>query len=662
MAIKLKNIKYSTGAKITAGILVWLFFMGTFVSSAFLLSNHQTLFSNNYYESNQFQTEFTTRVHNVIELNVKLKNEEKIKASGEAESVISDNLDRIHRIQDRLSKTVNFAYYIKNPLDNEIITNLTTGNPNALDLIQKQATAVHYNQWGADSKDSSLDDSIHEMLAGTPYEVYAAVIEPLKPGDIFYDDYVAYARIKSFSPYVYYALIISILLMGITFIYLAFVTGRREKEGEIVHSLVDRIYTDVYSLLVFIAALLSIAVASNIPLQDRIESIVGFSIILGIDVLIGLPYVLSMIRQLKSKQLLRNSLVYRMIKGLTLFVKLSMNGKVFKVWTLFLLLAYGAANLMIFMYGCSSNNAPRFFCLLLIFNIAALYFAAKSLWSLSQIIEAAKEISTGNLDYIMDQTKLSVAFSDFAQDIQNIQGGLKKAVAKALEGERMKIDLITNVSHDLKTPLTSIINYVDLLKRGDLNQEKVDDYVGILEEKSARLKQLIEDLVEASKASSGNLTIKAEKVDLHELILQACGEYEDKLRVAELDLRLSTSDEKTLVFADGKHMWRIVENLFSNVTKYSMPHSRVYINLTISDQFGLLTIKNISAFPLEISSEQLTERFVRGDVSRTTEGSGLGLSIAQSLTTLQGGRFKIENDGDLFKVLVEIPLWTEMPE
>jgi len=662
--IRLKNIKYSVGAKVTVGILFCLFFMGAFVSGAFLLSNHQTIISKNYYESNQFHREFTTLDNNAIELNVRLKNEEKIKASGAPQSVIVDNLGRLHLLQNSLAKTVNFAYYIKNTSNKEIITNVTTENPDALALIQKQSTVVHHNQWGADSKAeyAMFDYNSQEMLAGTPYEVYAAVIEPLKPGDVFYDDYVTYYETKSFLPYVYITLISSILLMLIAFIYLVFVTGRREKGGEIGHSWLDNIYTDVYSLLVFIAALFSVAGARTIGLQNRVETIIGFSIILSLDVLIGLPYVLSMIRQLKSKQLFKNSLVCRMFTDIISLVKLSMNGKVFIAWTLLPLLAYGGANIYLFEEANrGAMSSPIFFIsILLIFNIATIFFAAKSLLSLSQIMEAAKEISTGNFDYTLDHTKISVAFSGFAQDIQRIQGGLKKAVAEAVQGERMKVDLITNVSHDLKTPLTSIINYVDLLKRGDLNQEKADEYVGILEEKSARLKQLIEDLVEASKASSGNLAVKAEKVDLHELVMQACGEYEEKLKVAELDLRISTTDKKTLVFADGKHMWRIVENLFSNVIKYSMPHSRVYVNISISDSFGLLTIKNISAFPLEISPEQLTERFVRGDVSRTTEGSGLGLSIAQSLTNIQGGKFKIEIDGDLFKVLVEMPLWTEI--
>lgn len=195
-----------------------------------------------------------------------------------------------------------------------------------------------------------------------------------------------------------------------------------------------------------------------------------------------------------------------------------------------------------------------------------------------------------------------------------------------------------------------------MLKKEDLCNEKAQGYVGVLEEKSARLKQLVEDLVEASKASSGNLAVRIEKVDLHELVLQACGEYEEKIKKAELDVRVVVADKKTLVYADGKHMWRIVENLLSNVTKYSMPNSRVYINIAKGHEYGILTIKNISAFPLDISPEQLTERFVRGDASRTTEGSGLGLSIAQSLTVMQGGHFRIEIDGDLFKVIVEMPL------
>jgi signal transduction histidine kinase len=200
---------------------------------------------------------------------------------------------------------------------------------------------------------------------------------------------------------------------------------------------------------------------------------------------------------------------------------------------------------------------------------------------------------------------------------------------------------------------------VDLLKHEDLGSQRAEEYVNILEEKTSRLKQLVEDLVEASKASSGNLAVNAEKLDLHELVLQACGEYEEKIKQAELDIRINAEEKNMYIYADGKQMWRIIENLFSNAIKYSMPQSRIYINLAKHMDYGSLTMKNISAFPLDISPEQLTERFVRGDVSRTTEGSGLGLSIAQSLTNLQGGSFNIEIDGDLFKVSIEIPISKE---
>jgi len=252
---------------------------------------------------------------------------------------------------------------------------------------------------------------------------------------------------------------------------------------------------------------------------------------------------------------------------------------------------------------------------------------------------------------------MSIAFSAFAENIQSIQMGLKKAVEDAIKGERMKTDLITNVSHDLKTPLTSIINYVGLLKKEPIENQKAQEYINILDEKSARLKVLIEDLIEASKASSGNLPVNIEKLDLCELVMQAVGEYRDKFENRGLDVRTITDEKNIYAQADGKHMWRIVENLLSNVLKYSMKNSRVYINIARNEDYGILTIKNISELPLEIPVEQLTERFVRGDMSRTTEGSGLGLAIAKSLTDIQKGYFRIETDGDLFKATVEIPLW-----
>lgn len=651
MDIKLKSIKYSIGAEVAAFVVVWLCIMCAAGSAVFLLYYHDTINNKGYYDTYQYKNEFSTLVSNVLEFNVKLKSEANIRSSGDAKDVVKSNLQRYYLLKKSLSDTVNFAYYFKNTQTGEVFTNIKTGD--AIALIKKQPTVVYYNQWTYEP-DYRFDHNIGQMLTEAPYEVYAAVIEPLKPGDEFYDSYINFTKAKTVSTYVAILLVLSTILMFLSFIYLVVVTGRREKGGKIALSFTDRIYTDVYSVLVFIAAVISVAIVTSMSYSLHNQVIMFIvALVFGIDILIGLSYVLSMIRQIKSGQIFSNTLCYKIFD-------LCFNGKTFKVWTLLLLIGYGVINGILFVAAADANSDEGFIVavfLLIPFNTAAIYFAAKSLLSLTHIMEATQEISTGNLDYALDNSQMSVAFSGFAKNIRSIQGGMKKAVAEAIKGERMKTDLIANVSHDLKTPLTSIINYVDLLKKEDLNNGEADKYVYILEEKSARLKQLIEDLIEASKASSGNVNVHAEKVDLHELVIQACGEYEERIKKAELDIHVNDDDKKTFVSADGKHMWRIVENLLSNVVKYSMPHSRVYINIGEGELYGLLTIKNISANPLDIPPEQLTERFVRGDASRTTEGSGLGLSIAQSLTNIQGGRFKIEIDGDLFKVMVEIPLW-----
>lgn len=655
MDIKLKNIKYAAGTKAAAVILVWLCFLIAVGSWVFILLNGEVVNSYSYYDTHSFENEFSRLLHNTVEANIKLKSVESINASSESEEDKAKNVARYYSIVDRLSGTVNYLYYIKNSSKGEVITNITDSQPVA--LIKKQPANVYASQWKWTTEYNLYyyRNTIEEMLRGTNYEVYAAIQEPLKPGDFFYDDFMAYSRIKAVAVYIYPLLITSLVLLVIAAGYLVYAAGRKEKGGDIAFLTVDRIYTDIHSLLVLAAAALSILLVANTLNPNSFASWIVTFFILSVDAFIGISYVLSMIRQFKAGRLFKNSLIFN-------FAGLCFSGKLFRGSIILFLLGYGLINGILFDIGVDirhGHQEPVFTVLLIIFNAAAVYFSAKSLLSLSKIMKAIKEISLGNLDYELNNSEISVAFSSMAEDIENIQGGLKKAVAEAVKGERMKAELITNVSHDLKTPLTSIVNYVDLLKKEDLNNQKAEEYVSILEEKSARLKQLIEDLVEASKASSGNLNVNAEKVDLHELVMQACGEYEEKIKIAELDIRISAEEKNTYIYADGKHMWRIVENLLSNVIKYSMPHSRVYVNLARDNKYGSLTIKNVSASPLDIPPEQLSERFVRGDVSRTTEGSGLGLSIAQSLTKLQGGSFKIGIDGDLFKVNVEIPLWRE---
>ena len=242
-----------------------------------------------------------------------------------------------------------------------------------------------------------------------------------------------------------------------------------------------------------------------------------------------------------------------------------------------------------------------------------------------------------------------------AEQLNDLGSAINTAVDERIKSERMKAELITNVSHDLKTPLTSIINYVDLLKKEDIQGEKAREYIEVLDRKSQRLKKLTEDLVEASKASTGTLPVNTERLGVVQLINQAIGEYSEKLESAQLQLVTSMTEEEVYVSADGRHFWRILDNLMGNCVKYAMPATRVYLDLVAWDGWVTLSLKNISASQLNIPAEQLMERFVRGDESRTSEGSGLGLSIARSLTELQGGVFRLEVDGDLFKAVVSFP-------
>ena len=267
-------------------------------------------------------------------------------------------------------------------------------------------------------------------------------------------------------------------------------------------------------------------------------------------------------------------------------------------------------------------------------------YIKNSFYGIQKNIEEIKELIEKNL-------------KEMAEYINSLSTGLTKAVEESLKSERMKTELITNVSHDIKTPLTSIINYVDLLKKEEMPNEKAKEYLEILDKKSQRLKRLTEDLVEASKASSGNIKLNMEEINVKELIKQISGEFEDKLNEKELELILNMPNEEVKIKADSRYLYRVIENMYSNISKYALEGSRVYVDVIINKGKVEMQLKNISKAKLNISSEELMQRFVRGEASRNTEGSGLGLSIAESLTTLQKGKFNIYLDGDLFKVTIE---------
>lgn len=282
------------------------------------------------------------------------------------------------------------------------------------------------------------------------------------------------------------------------------------------------------------------------------------------------------------------------------------------------------------------------------------YFTKQAL-SIKKITLGTKEIANGNLNYKFDLSEFN-EFLELASNINNIGEGLKKAIENEVKSERMKAELITNVSHDLKTPLTSIINYVDILKKEKLTPEYVQDYILILDKKSQRLKVLIQDLFEISKANSGNVELSLEKVEVSELLNQSLAELDEKIKKSKLNFKTNFPKEKTYIIADGKKLWRVFENIIGNAIKYSLENTRVFIDLTVENNVAIITVKNISKYELNFKSEEIMERFKRGDEARSTEGSGLGIAIAKSLVEIQNGKFNVKIDGDMFKVQIKFKI------
>lgn len=375
--------------------------------------------------------------------------------------------------------------------------------------------------------------------------------------------------------------------------------------------------------------------------------------------LISLPIAFSILREYKAGLLWKNSYTKVIKESFSLHMfrrsfkkKLGSNFLIlilvdFVAMTFFLLTTINEKSLLgrLIIFIC--------FILFLIINFIVFNKVYKTAIAFDQIAEAIKEIANGDTRYRLKEDEFSGREASVVKDLNNISKGFQGAINDQVKSERLKADLITNVSHDIKTPLTSIINYVDLIKREKPENAKIQEYLDILSLKSQHLKNLTEDLVEASKVSSGNISVDLRDIDLVEMINQTNGEFEEKFSEKGLSIISNAPSNGVKIRADGRHLWRVLENLYNNAFKYAAKNSRVYIDILADGKTATFIIKNISENPLNMRPEELTERFVRGDVSRTTEGSGLGLSIAKSLTMLQGGKFDIIIDGDLFKVQIK---------
>lgn len=356
-----------------------------------------------------------------------------------------------------------------------------------------------------------------------------------------------------------------------------------------------------------------------------------------------------LVRRIKAHLIIKTSYTYKLYLWIcNICSNIYKNLNVFLKSFIPCLIVFGV-NALLFGFFASHNSV---FALLVLFaaDIYFAYMVYRCLKEQKDILTIIKKIASGDISAKVDENSMHGDNIELSKEVNNIGEAVNKAVQTSMKDEKMKADLITNVSHDLKTPLTSIINYVDLLKKEDINNPKAIEYIKVLEEKSNRLKVLTDDLVEASKISSGNMVLNLEKINVKELLLQCSGEFSDKFSEKNLTLNGSGPEDAVCINADGRAVFRIFENLYINIYKYALENTRVYFDIKKNNGKVLISIKNISANPLNISPEELTERFVRGEDSRTSEGSGLGLSIARSLTEAMGGEFEIVLDGDLFKV------------
>lgn len=315
---------------------------------------------------------------------------------------------------------------------------------------------------------------------------------------------------------------------------------------------------------------------------------------------------------------------------------------------------YVISGLLLFVVSGILSIFPIGILIGIILTIIYIVIFIKELIYLDKIIIGSKAATEGKLNCNIEE-KGRGHLRELAHDINNIRDGLRKSIESEIKSENMKTELITNVSHDLKTPLTSIINYIDLLKRENIESETAKDYINILDKKSQRLKVLIDDLFEASKATSGAMELNITKIDIVQLLKQSLGENDERFKNSNLSVKLDIPDTKIFISGDGQRLYRVFENLISNIVKYSLSNTRVYIQMYVDDENKVVIImRNISAYELDFCANEITNRFKRGDSSRSTEGSGLGLAIAKSIVELHGGKFNIEVDGDLFKSIIRL--------
>lgn len=666
----MENHPYSYGTKLT-GLILHLFFTVVLTISVFLLAS---MLSKNIFELSDIGTEefldsgyYTKCIENKCN---DLSDYLRLLIKGE-DRTSEENKRYLQYTNEFKNDDSNFCYwyrigeawYTNQPdtgdgqefdVEAVLMEAKTMGNYLIYDLVDKEfGTDINgmadYFFGGGNQMNWPAEDMT--LIIGIDTELSAV--------DDIYEASQEYQQLHPWIKVCIFSGLVSLMGWIISLVYLTLATGRRTGESQIHLNPIDKIKTEILvAAFIFVMVEFVILIAKVNSDEWAVYGIIVASgtVSLVIDGLF-LVFYLSMVRRMKAEMLWETSLACWLERGVRkVFAKRKTTVRVI------LLFAGHMAVCFILAVGAFYYQNVIALLLLLLFSAWECYMILRKTVEQYQIRQGVEKIRDGALSEKIDLEELHGEERSLAEAINNIGEGLLHAVDDSTKNERMKADLITNVSHDIKTPLTSIINYVNLIKLEKIDNERVQGYIKILDEKSQRLKQLTADLVEASKISSGNVKLDMQVIDLVELVYQTSGEFNEKFEQKELTIVTKLPKTAVLIRADGRQLYRVIENLYNNVAKYALEKTRVYVDIAYAEEKVIFSIKNVSERSLareNSNAGDLTERFIRGDSSRTTEGSGLGLSIAKSLTVLMGGTFDITVDGDLFKAAITFPQYAD---
>ena len=620
----------------------------------------------NYFETTTFAEDYSREIFSAITAINNIKESNGYESYGlyyirEENINGNNNIEKINYYSEYYK--TNVVWLIIDNKTKTAYTNLdysidTSNIENIQNKIQENATYWTYEDGNIDTSVNKLSSEYIEYIENgfdvenlSDYTIYTSVLNNLEYVDdismnsILYDVLVLVDQKAAFLiPFLVIIIIalVPVIVLGV---------GRTAKQDGIKLNWYDKILIELAALIAILIAgigacfTISVNGVSNLATLVLAITIMAFG--LFIIYLACILFFETVVKRLKTHTFLKTTIIY------WLYIKIKELLDEVKITKRFILyfIIFIIANLICFAIMWS-DGFPGI--ILSIILYAVVYgLISKRLKSYVKIEKAINDLYQGNTDIELEENEFVKEMKNMASQINDIAGGLSNAIDEKLKSERLKTELITNVSHDIKTPLTSIINYVDLLKKEGMDGEKAKEYLDILDSKSQRLKKLTEDLVEASKASSGAIKLNMEKLNVNELIKQVSGEFEDKFKARKLEEIITFPENALYIKADSRYMYRVLENMYSNISKYAMEGTRVYTDIIEKDGRIVIQLKNVSKQKLNISVDELMQRIVRGEASRNTEGSGLGLSIARSLTELQEGNFNIYLDGDLFKVTIE---------